>query len=134
MTTVTRETAEKIMSVFRKSFLHQDDEAFLELFDEKVSFEFPYAPAPYAARLNGKEELKAHLLGLKGLFKITSFSEPVIHRSADGPVFTAEFEGRGVMLESGKPYDQRYISVIELQDGKIIRYQDYWNPLSLVEQ
>ncbi|WP_037291063.1 nuclear transport factor 2 family protein [Saccharibacillus sacchari] len=133
MTSVTREKAEKIMSVFRESFLHQDLEAFLELFDEEVRFEFPYAPESYAARLNGKEELRAHVSALKSLFEITSFSEPVIHRSADGPVFTAEFEGRGRMLESGKPYDQQYISVIELRGDKIIRYQDYWNPLRLAE-
>lgn len=131
MTPVTRETAEQIMSVFRESFLHQDHEAFLELFHEEVSFEFPYAPEPYAKRLNGKKELRAHVTGLKDVFEIRSFSEPVIHRSADGPVFTAEFEGHGIMLDSGKPYDQQYISVIELKGGKIIRYQDYWNPLSV---
>ncbi|MCQ4088644.1 nuclear transport factor 2 family protein [Saccharibacillus sp. JS10] len=131
MIPVTRETAEKIMVVFRESFLNQDLEAFLDLFDENVSFEFPYAPEPYVKKLTSKSELRAHLLSLQGVFKIHSFSEPVIHRSVDASVFTAEFCGHGVMNDSGQPYDQQYISVIELQEGKIIRYQDYWNPLSL---
>ncbi|WP_172195014.1 nuclear transport factor 2 family protein [Saccharibacillus qingshengii] len=131
MTTIAREKAEETMSIFRESFLQGDHEAFLNLFHEEVSFEFPYAPDPYPKKLNGIAELRSHIEGLDKVFVIRSFSEPVIHRSADGPVFTAEFEAHGTMLQSGKSYDQQYISVVELKDDKIIRYQDYWNPLSV---
>ncbi|CAM3552330.1 MULTISPECIES: nuclear transport factor 2 family protein [Saccharibacillus] len=131
MSTVTRARAEEIMSVFAQSFLQGDHEAFLDLFHENVRFDFPYAPDPYPKRLHGIGELRSHLEGLQDLFVIHSFSDPVIHRSMDGPVFTAEFEGHGTLLQSGRPYDQHYISVVELQQDRIIRYQDYWNPLSI---
>jgi ketosteroid isomerase-like protein len=36
-------------------------------------------------------------------------------------------------VPTGKPYDQRYISVIEHRDGKIVRYVDYWNPQIVAE-
>ncbi|MCM2422638.1 hypothetical protein [Streptomyces sp. RKAG293] len=28
----------------------------------------------------------------------------------------------------GRPYNQKYISVVETPDGKISRYVDFWNP------
>lgn len=35
----------------------------------------------------------------------------------------------GHVIETGLPYRQSYISVIETRDGRIVRYKDYWNPL-----
>ncbi len=37
------------------------------------------------------------------------------------------------MLTTGKPYHQRYISVVQMKDGKIFRFRDYWNPLIVLE-
>jgi ketosteroid isomerase-like protein len=35
-------------------------------------------------------------------------------------------------VATGKPYNQRYISVIETREGRIVKYRDYWNPLILL--
>jgi ketosteroid isomerase-like protein len=32
-------------------------------------------------------------------------------------------------VRTGVAYDQTYISVVTLRDGRIARYKDYWNPL-----
>lgn len=39
--------------------------------------------------------------------------------------------GRGVA--TGLHYNQRYISVITVEQGYIVNYLDYWNPLILAE-
>ncbi|TYC52976.1 hypothetical protein FMN50_15435 [Rhodobacterales bacterium] len=40
-----------------------------------------------------------------------------------------EFSCQGQGIETGKPYDQDYISVVTLRDGRVCHYRDYWNPL-----
>lgn len=45
----------------------------------------------------------------------------------------AEFQCDGHVVETGLPYRQSYISVIETRDGRIVRYKDYWNPLVVKE-
>ena len=44
-----------------------------------------------------------------------------------------EFSGRGEGVVTKEAYDQRYISVIRLRDGNIVRYKDYWNPIAFVQ-
>ncbi|OXM17195.1 nuclear transport factor 2 family protein [Paenibacillus herberti] len=131
MSTISSEKAVHIMSLFTISFIRKDYDSMLDLFDEDVIFEFPYAPQPYPKQLVGKAALKQHLDMLEDMLEITSFTTPIVHVSADTPVFIAQFEGSGTVLAEGMPYEQQYISVVEVKDDKIIRYQDYWNPLAL---
>jgi len=46
---------------------------------------------------------------------------------AEDVVFEFTCEGRAV--STGVAYDQTYISVVTLRNGRIARYKDYWNPL-----
>jgi ketosteroid isomerase-like protein len=40
-----------------------------------------------------------------------------------------EFRSQGSGQKTRRPYNQRYINVIRIRDGKIVAYRDYWNPL-----
>lgn len=131
MSTISYAQAETIMELFTDRIKNKDYEGFLDLFDEDVIFEFPYAPEALTQLLNGKRALKEYLETLDTLLEIRSFTEPLIHVSAESPVFIAQYKGSGTVLADGKPYEQKYISVVEVKNGKIVRFQDYWNPLAL---
>ncbi|RED41771.1 nuclear transport factor 2 family protein [Paenibacillus sp. VMFN-D1] len=131
MGTISSVQAETIMHWFTDRIKNKDYEGFLDLFDEDVVFEFPYAPEALPQLLKGKRALKQHLDMLDTLIEIRSFTKPVIHVSADSPVFIAQYKGSGTVFADGKPYEQKYISVVEVKDGSIVRFQDYWNPLAL---
>ncbi|MEC0174991.1 nuclear transport factor 2 family protein [Paenibacillus favisporus] len=131
MSTISYAQAETIMQLFTDRIKNKDYEGFLDLFDEDVIFEFPYAPEALTQLLNGKRALKEYLETLDTLLEIRSFTEPLIHVSAESRVFIAQYKGSGTVLADGKPYEQKYISVVEVKNGKIVRFQDYWNPLAL---
>jgi hypothetical protein len=48
---------------------------------------------------------------------------------AVGETVIVEFSCTGEGVETGAPYDQVYISVVTLREGRIAHYRDYWNPL-----
>ena len=73
------------------------------------------------------EELAAHLAGLGPLLEFDRFELEASHVCGDTVVIEFTCEGRGV--KTGVAYDQAYISVVTLRDGRIARYKDYWNPL-----
>lgn len=52
-----------------------------------------------------------------------------VHATTDPDVTIVEFEGFGSGVATGESYDQRYISVIRTDAGRIMHYRDYWNPL-----
>ncbi|MGF7146453.1 hypothetical protein FHS96_000062 [Sphingomonas zeicaulis] len=95
---------------------------------EDVSFEFPFAPPGGVARLEGKAAVAAYLPKVGMLFTIEGLSPPRTMISADGRHAVLEFSGRAHAHEGGLRYDQDYVSVLDLRDGRISRYRDYWNP------
>lgn len=131
MSTLSYEQAGQLIQLFTDRFIRKDYAAFFNLFTDDVVFEFPYTPEPNPKRLDGKVALQQYVKKLEKMFDITSFTNPVIHVAADAPVFFAQFEGSGKNLVTGRSYEQSYIAVVEVQDGKIAHYKEYWNPLAL---
>lgn len=103
--------------------------SFLEMMTEDCIMEFPYAPPGGVRRLNGRTALAEYLSGLGGILEIESITDLIVHRTQDPGVVLLEFSCIGRGIKTGEPYNQRYISVITLRDGHIVRYLDYWNPL-----
>lgn len=98
----------------------------LDLFAEDLVFEFPYAPAGLPQRLVGRQALADHMASLGPLIAFGSLCLDAVHRAGD--TFVIEFRCCGHGRQTGRPYDQSYISVITLRNGRIARYRDYWNP------
>ena len=111
------------------SRVDQDADGFVEMMAPDGVMEFPYAPSGGVPRVEGREALAAYLAGFNGVLAIDSITEPTVHLTQDPNVVILEFGCIGRGLKTGRPYNQRYISVITLKDGKIARYVDYWNPL-----
>jgi uncharacterized protein len=93
--------------------------------------EFPYAPAGYPQRIAGRQAIAAYLADYPRMFQLDRIVNPVFHPS--GQVLILEFSVEGTALQTGRLYNQRYISVIEHREGQITRYVDYWNPLVVIE-
>ena len=103
-------------------------EGLLDMLTEDVSFEFPFAPPDGVTRLEGKAAVAAYLPRVGMLFTIEGLSPPRTMISADGNHAVLEFSGRAYANDGGLRYDQDYVSVLDLRDGRISRYRDYWNP------
>lgn len=104
-------------------------DSFAEMFAEDGVMEFPFAPPSIPDVLEGRSAIANHLKWLPGLLTIDSFSEPQVHRSEDGKTVILEFNCIGKATATGKPYNQSYVSIITMHNGRIQRYRDYWNPL-----
>ncbi len=102
-------------------------DSLIGLFAEDVVFEFPYAPGGLPKRLEGVAALAAHLERLGPLLTFGPMELGAV--CTDGATVVFEFSCTGEGVETGAPYNQDYISVVTLRDGRIVRYRDYWNPL-----
>jgi ketosteroid isomerase-like protein len=106
---------------------------WLDLFASDGTLEFPFAPAGVPQRVTGHDELFAHMSHFPETFDV-EFVDLVFHETTDPRVAIAEFRSTGRAVPTGKPYEQRIISVVYTDDdGLITRYVDYWNPLVAIE-
>lgn len=104
---------------------------FLDMLTDDAVMEFPYSPPGMVRRLEGKSAIQSHVESLGHRIQIQSFAQPVIHETPTG--YVLEMSCEGFAPQTGKPYNQDYISVITLRDGHIAHYRDYWNPLVVLE-
>ncbi len=107
-------------------------ETLLDMMADDVSFEFPFALPGGIQRLAGKAALAAYLPKVSELFTIEALTLDSAIISTDGRQAVLEFTGKAHANATGARYDQDYVSVLDLRDGLIVRYRDYWNPLTVL--
>lgn len=78
-----------------------------------------------------KLPLQNILRTIRSIFSPTAIHGPQFHHAGD--VMIAEFSVEGSAVTTGRPYNQRYISVVTFRDDKIVTYRDYWNPVVAIE-
>src|SRR5207249_11858144 len=72
----------------------------------------------------------ASLSGYGKSIKLHTGDGLVVHRSQDSRVVILEYEVHGEILSSGAPYNNRFISVITIENRKIINWRDYMDSLA----
>jgi ketosteroid isomerase-like protein len=80
--------------------------------------------------IRGRANLMASLSGYGKTIKLHSGDALVVHRSDDGRVVILEYEVHGEVLLTGKPYDNRLISVVTIENRKIVHWRDYMDSLA----
>jgi hypothetical protein len=103
-------------------------EDWVNLWTEDGILEFPFKLPVYPDKVEGKQMIREYMRHFPDTLKV-EFSKPIFHRTEDPTLVIAEFTAKGRMIESGRPYNQTYISVFYTKDGKIARYKDFWDPL-----
>ena len=107
-----------------------DGEHFFDMFAEDAIFESRYRFPGWPEAIRGRVNLMASLAGYGKTIRLHSGNALVVHRSQDARVVILEYEVHGSILSTGAPYDNRFISVITIENRKIVHWRDYMDSLS----
>jgi len=55
----------------------------------------------------------------------------IVHRSRDDRVVILEYEVHGRIIRTDQSYDNRFISIVTIEDRKIVRWRDYMDSLAV---
>jgi ketosteroid isomerase-like protein len=106
---------------------------WIELWADDGELEFPFAPAGRQSIYRGKAEILAYMKAASGKMKIDGITAMKITPALDPHIVTVELTVKGQILSTGLPYNQRYVFMFEVKDGKLSRYREYWNPLISID-
>jgi len=107
-----------------------DGKHYFDTFTEDVIFESRYHFPGWPTTIRGRANLIASFSGYGKTIKLHSGDALVVHRSQDRRVVILEYEVHGKILSSGTPYDNRFISVVTIEDRKIVHWRDYMDSLA----
>jgi len=102
-----------------------DGEHYFDTFADDAIFESRYHFPGWPLIIRGRANLVASLAGYGKTIRVHSGDALVVHRSQDPRVVILEYEVHGKILATGAPYDNRLISVVTIENRKIVHWRDY---------
>jgi ketosteroid isomerase-like protein len=101
-----------------------DGDHFFDVVAEDIAYEVRYELG-WPRVIRGRTDLMAAFRGYVGAIRIRSADELTVNRADGGRVVIVEYDVHGTILATGANYDNRFCSIIELEDRKISHWRDY---------
>jgi len=102
---------------------------FWDAVAEDAVFEFLYRFPGFATKIEGR---KAYMDWFGGYSMVLhSADNLVVHQSTQAGAVILEYQVHGV-TPAGRPYDNRFCSIITLKDRKIAHWRDYMDSLAVM--
>jgi len=129
----TRSTSERIARQFIRQIEAENVQELSNLLSENVVLEQPFQLPGRPNRFEGKLGVQWFFQGINQTFSTIRFENLRTIVSADGQTVTLEGQGNFVIAENGLPYQNVYITVLQIEGGKITAVREYFNPLIIAQ-
>lgn len=101
-----------------------------EIYTEDLVVEFPFAPEDHTRRLDGPEAFLAFFARISSFAEGFSIGEPTL--IVDGDRFVAQYHGSATFKSTRLPYEQDYVLVGTVRDGKLAHLKEHYDPLRVL--
>ena len=130
------EAAEPYFSLVRRSLGDLvDGEHFFDIVSDDTIYEVLY-DLGWPRVIRGRTDLMNAFRGYVGIIRLQSADNLIVHSTDAGRVIVIEYEVHGIVLATGRKYNNRFCSIIRIENRKISYWRDYmdshaaWNALS----
>ena len=107
-----------------------DGNHYFDTIADNAVFEYRYNFPGYPQRLDSLRALMALYAGYGKNILLHGADALVVHRSQDPRVVILEYDVHGKIIKTGASYDNRFISVVTIDDRKIVHWRDYMDSLT----
>ena len=121
-----------VVEAFFAALEAKDLDRFLAVWADTGRQVMPFAPAGFPQELVGKAAISQQYGSLPENYVSMQFPR-TIHDGANPEHFFVEYRGEIVVKATGKPYNNTYIGVFQVQNGQIVQFTEYFNPIVLNE-
>src|SRR5258708_6790342 len=100
---------------------HVDGDHYFDTIADNAVFEFRYIFPGWPQKINSREALMSLYAGYGNNIVLHGADGLVVHRSQDARVVILEYEVHGRIIRTGASYDNRFISVVTIEDRNIVQ-------------
>jgi ketosteroid isomerase-like protein len=106
-----------------------DGEHFFDVVAEGIIYEVRYDVAGWPRVIRGRTGLMSQFSGYCEHVQLQSADNLITHKTDGGDV-VIEYEVHGTILATGVKYDNRFCSIIGIENRKIASWRDYMDSLA----
>jgi ketosteroid isomerase-like protein len=107
-----------------------DGEHFFDAIDEDVVYEVLYDFPGWPRVVKGRADLVKQFRVYVEAIALQSADRVIAHSASDGRVVVIEYEVHGTVIATGVKYDNRFCSIIAVENRKIAHWRDYMDSLA----
>ena len=103
---------------------------FFDVVADDVAYEVRYEIPGWPRVINGRAGLMAAFRGYVDNIALQSADNLIVNRNDAGQVVVLEYEVHGTILASGANYDNRFCSILKIENRRIAHWRDYMDSLT----
>ncbi len=107
-----------------------DGEHFFDTVTDNTIYEVLYDVAGWPRIIRGRTDLMTAFRGYVDNIVLQSADQLVVHQTEGGRVVIIEYEVHGTILVTGVKYNNRFCSIIRIENRKIVHWRDYMDSLA----
>jgi len=107
-----------------------DGEHFFDIVTDDVIYEVLYDFPGWPRIVHGRADLMALFRGYVDNIELQSADKLITYKADNGRVVVIEYEVHGTILATGVKYNNRFCSIIKIENRKIVHWRDYMDSLA----
>ena len=107
-----------------------DGEHFFDIVADDVVYEVLYNFPGWPRIIQGRADLMAQFKSYGDNIELRSADKLIIHKTENCRVVVIEYEVHGTILKTGVKYNNRFCSIIKIENRKIAHWRDYMDSLA----
>jgi ketosteroid isomerase-like protein len=107
-----------------------DGEHFFDIVTDDVVYEVLYDFPGWPRVIQGRANLMDKFRGYGDNIELQSADKLITHKADNGRVLVIEYEVHGTILATGVKYNNRFCSIVRIENRKISHWRDYMDSLA----
>ncbi len=110
-----------------------DGDDYFDLLADDVIFEYVISVPGYPSRVQGRQSIIDLYAGYDDYMRVHSADGLRVYRDPQASVVVLEYEVHGESVQTGQPYHNRFVSIITVENRKVVQWRDYLDPIAVFE-
>ena len=110
-----------------------DGEDYFDLLADDVVFEYVISVPGYPRRVEGRQDVIDLYSGYDDYMTVHTADNLRVYRDPEASVAVLEYEVHGESAQTGRPYNNRFVSIITVKNHKVTHWRDYLDPIAVFE-
>ena len=107
-----------------------DGEHFFDILADDVIYEVLYHIVGWPLTIRGRADLMAQFKGYCDNVELQSADKLITHKTDGGRTVVIEYQVHGTILRTGVKYNNRFCSIIKMENRKVTHWRDYMDSLA----
>ena len=108
-----------------------DGDDYYDLLAEDVVFEYVISVPGYPKRVEGRQGIIDLYSDYADYMTMHTADNLRVYRDREASVVVLEYEVHGTSVQTGRPYDNRFVSIATIKNRKITHWRDYLDPVAV---